>query len=604
MEWEKELRDWERAATDKAKEAAKGKGRAKDYGGGGDDGDDGGGDDGGGGGGGGEDDGDDSRVELRTCTSTLKQIMRPDLFQSDGQSTGYERVLALLEQKQKDMTNVEHEIYVLAQKALCVIASGGEYGNQFGANLVSSFDIRRLLPREFGLPEGVDPLVRVSPLPPNLQAHIENCADNVRPKDDWFNVLSQNHLQILHTRFLSSRRGQEDASSPRLDIPSSTHPIWDTISSRIATQSTFIHPPSPDNLGQTINTHIRECSVSIGNQWNGAIYTKSLDYLLRILLRINLAPNREKKIQDLTKNAAKAKKDRVDSKRQANANNMSRKLLRSRSKDLCDELCDVLQIAAPTDRTNRRIRAITTQLMTIQAQMPAPSVFNGQPFLELELEVNRQLAPTTEESAGMSTEQQETIDETVPDYSFLNHTDIDIGTGIVEGLQEEGEEEEEEEGEREGEEGEQEVGGEQGLQEGQAGTVEGNVAKEPPKRRLRALQTILKILGTHLNRYSLLCGDSQNANKPSDKGEDITEQGEVEAKDEDGGPKALRMRRIDTTKALKLPAVYKMTAAQVNDASHTRKLSRQRERRLKRQENAQVRTALQEISSNWQQIGL
>ncbi|KAG0195970.1 hypothetical protein BGX31_005684, partial [Mortierella sp. GBA43] len=80
MEWEKELRDWERAITDKAKKATKGKGRAKDYGGGGDDGgDDGGGDDGG--------EGDDSRVELRTCTSTLKRIMRPDPFQSDGQST-------------------------------------------------------------------------------------------------------------------------------------------------------------------------------------------------------------------------------------------------------------------------------------------------------------------------------------------------------------------------------------------------------------------------------------------------------------------------------------------------------------------------------------
>ncbi|KAG0198987.1 hypothetical protein BGX31_004410, partial [Mortierella sp. GBA43] len=76
----------------------------------------------------------------------------------------------------------------------------------------------------------------------------------------------------------------------------------------------------------------------------------------------------------------------------------------------------------------------------------------------------------------------------------------------------------------------------------------------------------LNEIRTHLNRYSLLYGDSQNANKPSDEGEDITEQGEVEAKDEDGGPKALRMRRIDTTKALKLPAAYKMTAAQVNDA--------------------------------------
>ena len=141
--WKEELDTWGKEAKAKAveaakkraeeaarKRAAKGKGRAKNgngNGGGGDgDGGGGGGGDGGGGGGGGGDggDGDGSRKELRTCTATLRQIMRPDLRdgQMDGE-TGYQKVLSLLERKQKDITNIEEEISVLAQKVVLAVSN-------------------------------------------------------------------------------------------------------------------------------------------------------------------------------------------------------------------------------------------------------------------------------------------------------------------------------------------------------------------------------------------------------------------------------------------------------------------------------------------------
>jgi hypothetical protein len=55
----------------------------------------------------------------------LRQIMRTDfLAPQPGAPTGYERVLGLLEGRQKDLTNVEHEVYALVQKAVLVVSNG------------------------------------------------------------------------------------------------------------------------------------------------------------------------------------------------------------------------------------------------------------------------------------------------------------------------------------------------------------------------------------------------------------------------------------------------------------------------------------------------
>jgi hypothetical protein len=112
--WEKEVELAEEAkkAAALAKKEAKGKGPATDVSGSGsgghDDVDE-------------DDDGDDDpegrgqQESLRTCTATLRQILRPDL-------QGHcDRILAIAEDHQRELTNVIEEVSVLARKALHVV---------------------------------------------------------------------------------------------------------------------------------------------------------------------------------------------------------------------------------------------------------------------------------------------------------------------------------------------------------------------------------------------------------------------------------------------------------------------------------------------------
>ncbi|KAF9342862.1 hypothetical protein BGX34_007530, partial [Mortierella sp. NVP85] len=53
-------------------------------------------------------------------------------------------------------------------------------------------------------------------------------------------------------------------------------------------------------MSTTINEHVRLLSTAVNNLWTGCIYKKSLDYLLRIVLRLRLAPEREKEYWNRT----------------------------------------------------------------------------------------------------------------------------------------------------------------------------------------------------------------------------------------------------------------------------------------------------------------
>jgi hypothetical protein len=112
--WEKEveLAEETKKAAALAKKEAKGKGPATDVSGSGsgghDDVDE-------------DDDGDDDpegrgqHESHRTCTATLRQILRPDL-------QGHcDRILAIAEDHQRNLTNVIEEVSVLARKALHVV---------------------------------------------------------------------------------------------------------------------------------------------------------------------------------------------------------------------------------------------------------------------------------------------------------------------------------------------------------------------------------------------------------------------------------------------------------------------------------------------------
>ena len=78
------------------------------------------------------------------------------------------------------------------------------------------------------------------------------------------------------------------------------HDIWNKAAEIVKQTSQVEIPRSPQGMSTTINEHARLLSTAVSNLWTGAIYKKSLDYLLRILLRLQLAPERENKYWNRT----------------------------------------------------------------------------------------------------------------------------------------------------------------------------------------------------------------------------------------------------------------------------------------------------------------
>ncbi|KAF9963832.1 hypothetical protein BGZ65_010474 [Modicella reniformis] len=241
---------------------------------------------------------------VRTCTVTLKQILRPDLMEH------YKNLTTIAEQRQTAITNSIDELAVLTQKTLLVMASGALYKDCSHSQELQkpeyfSFDIKTLLPPSFNFRAEINQFVEVASLPPQLQGYLESGMNKPRSQDDLAHFLSQDHLQFLHSQFLSSRqrhnnvegpsegeKGQEETETR--SIAGGKHSIW-TEAAEIVKRPlcTADIPTSPEGMSTTINEHIRLLSTAVGNLWSGSVYKKFLDYLrilLRILLRLNRHP--------------------------------------------------------------------------------------------------------------------------------------------------------------------------------------------------------------------------------------------------------------------------------------------------------------------------
>ncbi|KAG0006462.1 hypothetical protein BGZ65_007741 [Modicella reniformis] len=135
------------------------------------------------------------------------------------------------------------------------------------------------------------------------------------------------------------------------------------------------------------------------------------------------------------------------------------------------------------------------------------------------------------------------------------------------------------------------------------------------RRMSETVPQTLKEISAHINRYTLLSDGQASSQTPSQSPSQAPPQGLSHAPPQSPSqappqgssqgpsgpsqspPQAPPSTLSDTAKAMKLPKAYRMTARQVNDVSHTRKLSRWRERLLRQPANANVRAALQAISS-------
>jgi hypothetical protein len=207
-----------------------------------------------------------------------------------------------------------------------------------------------VLPPGFVPRSNTNTAVNVTPLPPHLQARIADSLSSKQTKD-LVSLLSQGHLQYLYSHFLGSKRDVEDDDK---------HPTWSALNNLIRDNSdTSDIPEAPEGLTMTMNTCFREYATNISNMWSGNLYEKSLDHLLRVLLRIHLAPIREQK-----RKGGSTTTDNTE--RPQNQHQPGHKAMRRKEKYKILNLCNDLATATSPSK----IQKIVSELAKLGAEGP------------------------------------------------------------------------------------------------------------------------------------------------------------------------------------------------------------------------------------------
>ncbi|KAF9944289.1 hypothetical protein BGZ70_004820, partial [Mortierella alpina] len=294
----------------------------------------------------------DTKRDLRTCPATLKQILRTDILPK------YDDIVSITRQRQLTMTDILTEVSIVVHKATLLLASGrlnGEVG--LPEPVTNTFDIRKALPSGFAFRAEIDPLVQVAELPDLLQGALERGLKDKKsgPLADLTKIFSPQCISYLYAAFYGVSGSKAD----------SQHPLWDKIVeliSELSEVSPLSPSSSPAGLSSTITEHLKLLATAVGNLWDGSAYERSMDYTFRILLRLRLAPEREKKNKARILQAAQRKRE---SEKQPKAMTQSQWQLRVRH--LCDELGPLL--CSPHPRASR-IEGIAKQLCDLVAVRP------------------------------------------------------------------------------------------------------------------------------------------------------------------------------------------------------------------------------------------
>jgi hypothetical protein len=292
------------------------------------------------------------------------------------------------------------------------VASGALYESDASKE---SFDIRTLFPQMFEFRSDVYPLMEVSPIPHQLQGEIELGLKKPKSQHDLAHLFSQDHLQFLYSRFLSpnrERNAAKDSTDQAEGNGRGGHRMWTQAADIVKrSSSTKDIPVSPEGMSTTVNEHIRLLSTAVGNLWDSSIYKKSLDYILRILLRLHLAPDRESRYWDRTHNVAQSQAKEKGSKG-------GRKRWKRKVKDTCDRLAHLIN----KDTINERaVSAVVSSLQKIASQKPA-SIQSKIPHIECRLEEVAMAKETDERCRpGILDDEDEEADEENEDENEDNH---------------------------------------------------------------------------------------------------------------------------------------------------------------------------------------
>lgn len=195
-----------------------------------------------------------------------------------------------------------------------------------GTEAMELFNVVAALPQGFNTRIAVDPILKVAPLPPQPQTVSSGSRQGQKRKSEIDTLLSQDHLEHIYSHHLGSKR-QDDNHDPK-------HPLWGVADDILRSMSdTKSIADSPDGISATVNACLRELASNIDNLWSSTIFEKALDYLLRILLRLHLAPERERRYWEGRRDAAVKKKSMA-----LPVTPKPAKKSKSKIKQLCDDL--------------------------------------------------------------------------------------------------------------------------------------------------------------------------------------------------------------------------------------------------------------------------
>ncbi|KAG0300014.1 hypothetical protein BGZ98_009562 [Dissophora globulifera] len=243
-------------------------------------------------------DDEEDAAALRTSTATLRQILRPKL------SPLYTKITTLAEESQTIITMVMEEMTTVALKMVNVSTDTGYFSTSLSQHIASSHlydnttahppppNLETLLPAGFDVRDKeLSASIAVAPTLPWLEDNLKN---DSRAKDDLANLLSHPHLEFVYARILWKAHPTHSRAEAR-------HPVWTKAMPLLYSDDAL---KALDGLCHTISTHLKQFATGVANLWEGAIYYKSLGYLLRILLRLHLAPERERRQRERTQSKA------------------------------------------------------------------------------------------------------------------------------------------------------------------------------------------------------------------------------------------------------------------------------------------------------------
>jgi len=262
-------------------------------------------------------------------------------------------------------------------------AASGELHNGPEVLNTNPLDVMELFPANFKPRSNVDSKVHVAPLPADLQdrlvsvlkpEELKSVLTATKEDVDLASLLTQVHLQRLHTRFLSPHWEDSSEAGPSTSTETQGgHPLWAKAEEIIAQQpkgKDGAPSLSPSGISRTITEHIGEYATNVKLLWEGAIYKKLIEYLTRIILRLHLAPQREQKFKNKANAVAKAKQGKKDDPSHQSGSD-SKSLLKSKVMKLCNEL-SVVEGMAISPRRFKRIRGIVAQLHQLAMPTKVP----------------------------------------------------------------------------------------------------------------------------------------------------------------------------------------------------------------------------------------